>query len=108
MPDIYAINRRDIGSNSTAVHVINGANWGMYLLNTGTALIQTDQTWSFALGDLDKDGKLDLWGINRWPGGPHTVLHALNGANLGQYVQAGYVVLPGTDLNWGFELDNYN
>ncbi len=107
-PDIYAINRQDAGSNSTAVHVINGANWGQYLLNTGTALIRADQTWSFAVGDQDKDGKPDLWAVNRWPGGPHTVVHLLSGANFGRYIQAGNVVLPGTDLNFSFEVGSYN
>jgi hypothetical protein len=106
--DIFAINRQDAGSNSTAVHVVNGSNWGQYLLNTGTALVQTDQTWDFAVADYNADGRPDLWAFNRAPGWPHTVLHILNGANLGQYLLAGNIVLPGVSQDWSFAVGKYN
>jgi hypothetical protein len=107
-PDIYAINRQDAGSNSTAVHVINGANWGLYLANSGSALIQTNTLWDFAIGDLNGDGRSDVWAFNRNPGGTNTVVHVLNGTNFNQYVQAGNIVLPSTDANWTFRVGVFN
>jgi surface antigen len=108
MPDIYAINRQDTGSNSTALHVINGANWGLYLMNSGSALIQTNALWDFAVGDLNGDGRDDLWAFNRNPGGSNTAVHVLNGLNPTQYLQAGNIILPGTDANWSFRAGTFN
>ena len=106
--DIYAVVRNDVGSNRTATHVINGANWGQYLLNSATGLPMTGANWSFDWGDLNRDGKLDLWAFNRNPGGINTVVHVLNGANLGQWLQAGNIALPATDANWSFKLGDFN
>lgn len=47
--DIFAINRADSGSNSTAVHVLDGAKrFRSNLLSTGTWLHQTGEAWAFA------------------------------------------------------------
>jgi len=51
-PDLYAIDKMDVSSGKTAVHVINGADgFKSYLLNTASALGQTgtDHRWVFDL-----------------------------------------------------------
>jgi hypothetical protein len=106
--DILAVVRNDAGSGHTATHVVNGANWGQYLLNSATGLPVTDSNWDFDWADYNGDGTADLWAFNRAPGYGHTVLHVLNGANLSQWLQAGDIALPATDSNWSFRVADYN
>jgi surface antigen len=109
--DIHAISKQDLGSNHTVRHVINGSNWGQYLQQTATGLPMTNADWSYQLGDFNADGVLDLWGINRNPsqvGGNHTVVHVLNGSNLGSWLQSGNIVLPSTNGEWDFGVGYFN
>jgi surface antigen len=106
--DIYAVVRNDPGSNHTAMHVTNGGNWGQYLQNAATGLPVTNGSWSFDVGDLNRDGVPDLWAFNRNEGGGHTVVHVLNGANPTQWLQAGDIALPGTDAGWLFKVADFN
>ncbi|MGO1068996.1 S8 family serine peptidase [Lysobacter sp. CA199] len=81
--DLYAIDRMG-GSNTTEVHVLNGAdNYQTYLLHSTSGLHQTgaDGTWQFRLGDYDRNGKLDLYVILRQGASGKTEVHVLNGAD---------------------------
>ena len=42
-----------------------GNNFQNFLLNTSTALHETDENWQFCLGDYNRDGYLDLYCINK-------------------------------------------
>ena len=110
LDDIVAVNRRDYSSGKTAVHAINGSNWGQYVLNAASGLPMTDANWDFELGDINSDGTPDIWGFNRNPGGSNTVLHVLDGKNPANYIpgKAGNIVLPGVNANWDFELGFFN
>ncbi|KNG80954.1 hypothetical protein ANOM_011566, partial [Aspergillus nomiae NRRL 13137] len=61
-PDLFAIKKSNTGSNSTEVHILSGAsNFQNFIFQKGTALHQTDDTFDFALGDWNQDGKPDLF-----------------------------------------------
>lgn len=112
--DVYAIGRRG-GSGRTEVHVLNGAtNFTSYLTNLATALGRTgsDQSWDFALGDLNRDGFLDLFAVSKLgPGSNTTELHVMNGANAFQnfLTQTPTALHPtGTDNTWVFKVADFN
>ena len=103
-PDIYAINRRDTGSNSTAIHIINGANPHQFIQQSATGLNATNENWDFSLADYNRDGNLDVYAINRQDTGSNsTAVHVLNGNNLNQFLLQTGTVLHKTDANWAFK-----
>lgn len=111
--DIYSIFR--VGaSNTTEVHVLNGAtNFQTYLLNTATALQRTGtaDNWIFRLGDYNNDGKLDLYCISRMGLSGKTEVHVLNGANnFSTFLAHIATALPstGSDGAWNFEINDWN
>jgi len=107
--DIYAIHRFDSGSNSTSVHVLNGANPRQWLLQSGTILGPTNANWSFASGDYNRDGVADIYAINRRGTGTNsTELHVLNGANPKQFLLHSGTILGPTDSDWDFTVGDYN
>ncbi len=111
--DIYAIKKQG-GSNTTEVHVLNGANgYQSFLLNSTTALHTTglDTMWQFDVGDYDRDGTLDLYAINRMGASGKTEVHVLNGAGnfqsfLGHHATA--MGQSGSDGSWVFKIGDYN
>ena len=81
-PDLYVIKRQG-GSGTTEVHVLNGAtNYRSWLLQTATVLHPTGwgNEWEFELGDYNRDGQADLYVIKRQGGSGTTEVHVLNGA----------------------------
>ncbi|AGK95421.1 FG-GAP-like repeat-containing protein [Clostridium pasteurianum] len=79
-PDLYCI-KENGGNAKTEVHILNGANnFQSFLLETATALPQTDSNWAFGISDYNNDGKPDLYCIKR-NGAGATEVHTLNGAN---------------------------
>jgi hypothetical protein len=57
--DLFAIKKRGTGSGSTEVHVLSRAsNYASFVLQTGTALHETDSTFRFLL-----DAQRNLWAI---------------------------------------------
>lgn len=107
-PDLFAI-KRMAGSGKTEVHVLNGTNFKSYLLQTATALGTTgsDLGWKFEVGDYNRDGKLDLYGIKRNGGSGRTEVHVLNGANrFKSFLLQSATLLPSTGRqdDWDFKL----
>lgn len=84
-PDLYGITSRSTGTNTTEVHVVDGANNLMsFLEHTGSALPVYDEAHTpfFALADMNKDGKPDLYAISGYEtasGSPEVTV--LDGAN---------------------------
>lgn len=107
--DIYGINKI-AGSGKTEVHVLNGiGGFATYLAHSATVMPQTgaDNKWDFKLGDYNKDGKPDVYGIKKVTGGGKTELHALNAAsNYQNYVleTATYLENTGADSSWDFDM----
>jgi len=81
--DLYAIKKANTGTHSTEVHILSGANhFQTFLLQTGTILHETNGTFSFCLGDYNRNGVLDLYAIKKLYTGTHrTEVHILNGLN---------------------------
>ncbi|SMC18646.1 Phage-related lysozyme (muramidase), GH24 family [Clostridium acidisoli DSM 12555] len=106
-PDIYCIKKSE---SKTEVHILNGANnYQSFLLETATALPQTDGNWQFAIGDYNHDGKPDLYCIKENGGNGKTEVHILNGAdNYQSFLLEIATVLPQTDGNWQFAIGDYN
>jgi hypothetical protein len=84
-PDLYTIDKEGDGTNSTEVHILNGADgYQSWLLHTGTPQHKTGLTneWAFALADYNGDGKSDLYTIDKEGDGTNsTEVHILNGAD---------------------------
>ena len=114
-PDLYAIDREGVGSNSTEVHVLNGADdFQSWLLHTGTLLHQTGLTneWAFAVADYNSDGRPDLYAIDREGiGSDSTEVHILNGAdNFQSWLLHTSTIQHKTGLTgeWAFLIADYN
>ena len=111
--DLYAI-KKPGASGRTEVYVLNGVGgYTSVLLQKATALAATgiDQRWIFRLGDYNRDGKLDLYAIDRKGGSGRTEIHVLNGAdNFATFLTHRSSALPatGADYTWRFELGDYN
>ena len=109
--DVYCISKNGTGSRTTEVHIMNGENnFQNFLLQTGTALHETDGNWQFCLGDYNRDGHLDLYCINKRNTGSHTTeVHILSGRNNFQsFLLHTGTGLHETDDNWKFALGDFN
>jgi hypothetical protein len=80
-PDVVAVKKSRTASNSTEVHVLSGMlGFRDFLLQSGTALHQTDGTFAFAVADWTRDGRPDLVAIKkRGTGTNSTEVHILAG-----------------------------
>ncbi|NJM33522.1 MAG: hypothetical protein HC850_01165 [Rhodomicrobium sp.] len=78
--DMAAVKKNETGSASTEVHVFDGAsNFATPLLQTGTALHETDGTFEFEITDWNRDGRADLAAIKKSATGTgSTEVHVLN------------------------------
>ena len=102
--DIVAIKKNGTGTGTTEVHMMNAdTNYQSWLLQTGTALGVTDNTWDFVKGDYDRDGKTDIFSIQKIGTGTGTTeLHILDAKT--QYQS--FVLHSGTAL--GVTGDNFD
>lgn len=108
-PDIYAIKRKNTGTTSTEIHIINIINPKQFLLQTGTGLHQTDTNWDFKTGDYNKDGRSDVYAIKkRNTGSLTTEIHIINPANPKKFLLQTGTSLRQTDSNWDFKITDYN
>ena len=111
--DIYAIAKMG-GSGTTEVHVLNGADgFRTFLAHSTTALHQTgtDNVWAFKLGDMNRDGVLDLYAIGRQGSSGKTEVHVLDGASSYRsfLVHAATALhATGSDGSWDFALGDHN
>ena len=109
--DIVAIKKNGTPNGMTEVHIMNATNkyqsWG---LQTKTILHQTDNTWDFAKGDVNRDGHADIVAIKK-SGAPNglTEVHIMNAAdNYKSWVLQTPTVLHATDDTWDFQAADYN
>lgn len=107
--DLVAIDRTDAGSNSTAFHVLSGANPGVFLASSATVLHQTNSDWSFAVAQWNADGVPDLVAINRADAGSNsTAFFVISGANPNVYLASSGTVLHQTNAAWDFSVADWN
>jgi hypothetical protein len=109
--DLYCINKKNTGSNTTEVHILDGTtNFKTFLLQTKTPLHETEDNFQFLLGDYNKSGTLDLYCIKKCNTGTNsTEVHILNGNDNFQ----SFLLNTGTSFhetgdNWQFLLGDYN
>ena len=110
-PDLIAIKKSNTGSHSTEVHILSGAsNFQEFILQTGTALHETDQTFDFAVGDWDRDGRPDLIAIKKSNTGSHsTEVHILSGAsNFQEFILQTGTALHETDQTFDFAVGDWD
>jgi hypothetical protein len=106
--DVVGVNRK--GSlNRTTVHVLDGAaGFSRYLLQTGTPIPNVDTSWSFAMGDHDRDGLPDLYAIKRLGASGSTEVHVLDGAaGYDAWSKHAVTPIPSTGA-WDFTVDDYD
>ncbi|KAI2483913.1 hypothetical protein Ptr902_02853 [Pyrenophora tritici-repentis] len=64
--DLVVIKKSHTTTNSTEVYILSGAsNFQHILLQTGTKLEQTDNTWTFGMGKWATGEQSDLFAINK-------------------------------------------
>jgi hypothetical protein len=82
--DLVAIKKSNTGTNSTEVHILSAAsNYKQWVLQTGTALHETDDTFSFALVYWNPDFYQDLMAIKKSKTETHTTeVHILSGRQI--------------------------
>ncbi|MEU7137145.1 VCBS repeat-containing protein [Streptomyces sp. NPDC046261] len=110
-PDLVAVKKSRTGTNSTEVHVLSGAsNFQRFVLQTGTALHETDGTFSFALTDWDRDGRPDLVAIKKNQTGTNsTEVHILSGAsNYKRFILQTGTALHETDDTFDFATTDWD
>jgi hypothetical protein len=104
-PDLIAIKKSATSTKSTEVHILSGANnFQKFILQTGTALHETDNNFAFDVGDWNGDGIRDLIAIKKSATGTkNTEAHILSGANNFQkFILQKGTALPETGNNFSF------
>ncbi|HEY4323812.1 MAG TPA: hypothetical protein VGN20_07490 [Mucilaginibacter sp.] len=123
MNDLYIIKKSQTGTGKTELHILLGArNYQEFLLQTGTRLDETDDTWDFAAAphierrDADENGTIvsrqivhdnaDVVGIKKSnTGNGTTELWFVSAA--AKYKQLSFIfatALEMTDNNWSFAM----
>ncbi len=96
------------GASSTEVHVIDTNNPMAFSSHNVTALPRTKgELWHFDIADWNNDSRLDVVGVKQ-RGASSTELHVLDGNNLNRFLLQTATALPRTDVNWDFEVADWN
>jgi hypothetical protein len=106
--DLVAIKKNGTGTKSTEVHILSGAsNYQDFILQTGTALHETDDTFAFAMGKWGDRSKPDLFAIKKSKTGIE--VHVLSGVSGFQtlVLQTG-TGLHETDATFDFAVTDWN
>jgi hypothetical protein len=110
-PDLVAIKKSNTGTNSTEIHILSGAsNFQSFILHTGTALHNTDETFAFTMTDWNGDGRPDLVAIKKSNTGTNsTEIHILSGAsNFQNFILQTGTALHNTDETFAFAMTDWN
>jgi len=107
--DVVGVNRSG-SAGRTTVHVLDGAaGYASYLLHAGTVLPHTDTSWTFVTGDHDRDGRPDLYAIDRVGASGNAEVHVLDGASRFTERSARAVTpIPDDGASWTFTTDDFD
>lgn len=111
--DVLALLGADTGTQSTEVHVMDGASdFKSFALQTGTGLEEagTGGKFAFEVGDYDGDGTVDVYAIKKSEV-TATEVHVLDGAsNFQKFLLQVQTPLPpvGAGDAWSFALGDYD
>lgn len=105
--DLVAISKR--GATGTELHVLDGnSNFQSFIFQSPTALGATDALLcSFALGDYDQDGFLDVYTILKNGASGQTEMHILDGTDLRTFLLQVPTALHVTDDTWQLHVANW-
>jgi subtilisin family serine protease len=107
-PDLFSITPHG-PSGRTEVRILSGAaNFQSSFGHWATVLHATNKDWAFAVADWNKDGKQDVFAINR-AGATNTEVHILSGATNFQtfLLQVNTWLLP-SNGNWDYKVTDWN
>jgi murein DD-endopeptidase MepM/ murein hydrolase activator NlpD len=110
VPDIWAVNQRDSGTNSTSIRIASGAAPQTPLLEIKTGMPQQPD-WlntAFASADYDGDDVPDLWVIHRWDSANNSAFRIMDGAQPQYLIADEITALPLYDNSVSFAVDDYN
>ncbi|KAL7914424.1 hypothetical protein GGI35DRAFT_476241 [Trichoderma velutinum] len=110
-PDLVAIKKSSTGSNSTEVHILSGASrFQEFILQRGTALHNTDNTFDFTMTDWNGSSHPDLIAIKKGnTSSKSTEVHILSGAsNFQEFIMQIGTALYNTDNTFGFKMTDWN
>jgi hypothetical protein len=105
--DLIAVRKSNTGSHSVEVHILSAATkFQTYILQTGTALHEVDDSFDFILTDWNGDRCLDLVAIKKRGGETSsTEVHILSGAlNFRNYMLQTGTTLHPTDDRFAFQV----
>lgn len=109
--DLVAIKKNGTDTKSTEVHILSGASkFQNFILQTGTALHETDDTFAFAMGKWDANSKPDLFAIKKSKTGTKsTEVHVLSGAlGFKKFILQTGTGLHETDATFDFAVTDWN
>ncbi|EKV01764.1 uncharacterized protein containing a von Willebrand factor type A (vWA) domain [Leptolyngbya sp. PCC 7375] len=111
--DLMAIRKNNTGTNSTEVHILDGAtNYQTWHIRTGTRLEETSSDiYDFEAGDYNGDNILDLMAIRKNNTGTNSVeVHILDGATNYQtwHIRTGTILRETSSDIYDFEAGDYN
>lgn len=111
IPDLMAVKKSHTGTGSTEVHIFSGASrFATPILQTGTALHETDHTFQFCVADWNGDGWPDLVAIKKsGTGTGSTEVHVLSGASsFQQFILQTGTALHETDHTFQFSMAHWS
>ena len=103
--DLYCIKKKNTGSNTTEVHILDGTtNFKTFLLQTKTPLHETEDNFQFLLGDYNKSGTLDLYCIKKFGNESNsTEINIISGIdNFQSLITNIRTKIPETNKNYSF------
>jgi hypothetical protein len=109
--DLVVIKKFSTGTNSTEVHVFSGAHKFQHILwQTGTALEETDDTWTFGMGRWGGGNRPDLFAIKKSNTESKTTeVHVLSGdSNFKNNILHTGTSLHETDSKFDFVVTDWN
>ncbi|KAG7420461.1 Vegetative incompatibility protein HET-E-1 [Fusarium oxysporum f. sp. raphani] len=109
--DLVVIKKNGTDTKSTEVQILSGAsNFQSFILQTGTALQETDDTFAFAMGKWDAASKPDLFAIKKSKTGTKsTEMHILSGASgFQKFILQTGTGLHETDVTFDFAVADWN
>ncbi len=110
-PDLFAIKMRKTDSNHTEIHILDGkSNFQKFLSQIPSCLENSHGIFSFALGDFDRDGKIDIYAIKcNHTDSKSTEIHILNGrSNYRNFLLHSRTTLEEAHDNFAFLVNDYN
>lgn len=109
--DLVMIKKNYTGTNSTEVHITSGkSNYQHWMLEVGTILHETDETFTFAMGKRDANSRPDLFAIKKSrTTSRSTEVHILSGAShFKNFIIRTDTALHETDDTWDFLVTDWN